>query len=144
MEYTMPTSSNHKNTTSSYPCSRAFPRSNFLHFHAVLSKKICQIIGWCPLGLELSSGNPEPSPGLHLTVFYEVLGTLTMFYEVLGTLVVTLLAAHVEDGEPGFDEVPAVERQVGIASVTDVVRQLHRVVRLRDMSGTVTRKTRRS
>ena len=86
------------------------------------------------MGLALSSGNPEPSPGLHLTVLYEV----------LGTLVVALLAAHVEDGEPGFDHVPTVERHVGIASVTDVIRQLHRVVRLRDMSGTVTRKTRRS
>ena len=120
----MPTSSNDKSTTSSYPCSRAFPPVKFLHFHAVFSKKVCQIIEWCPLGLELSSGNPEPSPGLHLTVLYEV----------LGALVVALLAAHVEDGEPGFDEVPAVERHVGIASVTDVIRQLHRVVRLRDMN----------
>ena len=72
------------------------------------------------MGLALSSGNPGPSPGLHLTVFYEV----------LGALVVALLAAHVKDGEPGFDEVPAVERHVGIAAVTDVIGQLHRVVRL--------------
>ena len=108
------------------------------------AKKVCQIIDWCPLGLELSSGNPEPSPGLHLTVLYEVLGALTVLYEVFRTLVVALLAAHVEDGEPGFDHVSTVKRHVGIASVTDVIRQLHRVVRLRDMSGIVTRKTRRS
>ena len=55
-----------------------------------------------------------------------------MLYEVLGALVVSLLAAHMEDGEPGFDHVPTVERHVGIASVTDVIGQLHRVVRLRD------------
>ena len=56
-----------------------------------------------------------------LTVLCEVLGALTVLYEVLGALVVSLLAAHVEDGKPGFNEVSAMKRHVGIRTAADVI-----------------------